>query len=412
MKTPKLASRHLTALSSLLAAGLTALVSETASAQAIPQDVMILIDRSGSMSEDSQSDPTTATRWEVAKKLAVDVIDMATAEPRTYGLRVFDGGVLGPPIGREIRPLGSSRVSVRNAITGPDPNLGGPTNSTPLAGAICDAIDALINYLPDELHDKYLYIFSDGLENSTPVGHGCKGPDSVSGAPYDLGSWEHKVVNKAQTGDPFSEAEPFLPLVINADFLFEYEPQVFAAFSASPVAVGTSRFLNPALIAPRETVGISAIGVASPIAGISTVAVANPIGVTAITQPAVIARDALPAIALKSPLVRSLAREPAAIKVSTVAAPVAALNSALTFFGGLTRGTGGTFRAFSSQDRLPQLGDVTGDYCVNQADVTAVRAAFGSAATAGSLLDTNQDGLVNVYDYRNVLANYGEGSGC
>jgi hypothetical protein len=330
------------------------------------EHVMILIDRSGSMLTDSVADPTTASRWEVSKQLAVDAVDLITSATRTYGLRVFNGS----NTGQQIRALGSSRNSVRNAILGPDPNLGTPSGSTPLAGAICEAIDELINYLPDDFHEKYLYIFSDGLENSTPSMNECFGTHSVSGAPYDLGSWEHKVVNKAQTGDPDSEAEPFLPLIVNADYLFDNEPLVFSAFAGPAVSAATI----------RKSVAIR--------------------------------RQEIPRAALESPTIRSLLLEPAIIPSSVIATPSSALLEAFAFFGGLADESGGRFRHFSSDDVLPQLGDVTGDRCVNQSDVDAVRQNFGQIPPAGSPLDTNEDGVVNMYDYRNVLGNFGEGKGC
>jgi len=330
------------------------------------EHVMILIDRSGSMMTDSVTDPTTASRWEVAKRLAVDAVDTVTAANRTYGLRVFNGTNLG----QSIRALGSSRTSVRNAITGPDPSLGSPSGSTPLSGAICAAIDELIEYLPEEFHDKYLYIFSDGLENSTPTTHECFGPQSAGGAPYDFGSWEHKVVNKAQTGDANSEAEPFISLIVNADFLFDNEPLVFSAFAGPGVPAATIR------------------------------------------DSVVIRRQEIPRIALQSPTIRSLLLEPAIIPSSVIATPSTALLQAFEFFGGLASESGGRFRHFSSEDQLPQLGDVTGDRCVNQKDVDAVRKTFGQAAAEGDPLDINEDGMINMYDYRNVLGNFGEGSGC
>lgn len=359
------------------AAGLLAAAALMAHAEraAADEHVMILIDRSGSMLTDSVADPTTLSRWEVAKQLAVDAVDLETAESRTYGLRVFNGG----DTGQQIRALGSSRASVRNAITGPDPSLGGPSGSTPLAGAVCAAIDELINYLPEELHDKYLYIFSDGLENSTPSAHECFGPGSVTAAPYDLGSWEHKVVNKAQTGNPDSEAEPFLPLIVNADFLFDNEPLVFSAFAGPGIATS----------AIKESVTISRQEI-----------------------PKLIIDQKIPKIALQSPTIQALLLEPAIIPRSVIASPSSALLQAFAFFGGLTQESGGRFRHFSSESELPQLGDVTGDRCVDQRDDQAIRDSFGQVAPEGSPLDTNDDGIINIFDYRNVLANFGEGKGC
>lgn len=350
-------------LASVLATSATLGLANGASAD---EHVMVLIDRSGSMLTDSVADPTPNNRWEVAKQLAVDAVDVVTAENRTYGLRVFNGSTTA----HEVRALGSSRTSVRNAILGPDPSLGTPTGSTPLAGAICEAVDALANYLPDEFHEKVLYIFSDGLENSTATGHECWGPHSASPTPYDIDSWEHKVVNKAQTGDPASESEPFFPLIVNADFLFDYEPLVFSAF-AGP-GVPTAKI--------RESV--------------------------------VIERNSIPKLALTSPTIRALLLEPATIPSSVIATPSIALLQAFAFFGGLADESGGRFRQFSSQSVLPQLGDVTGDRCVDQGDVDAIRQNFGLPVPSGSLLDVNDDGIVNIFDYRNVLSNFGEGTGC
>ncbi|HEX2692321.1 MAG TPA: dockerin type I domain-containing protein [Kofleriaceae bacterium] len=64
--------------------------------------------------------------------------------------------------------------------------------STPLAGAMCGAVDLLEMFPADT---KILQVSSDGEENSTPLGTPCHGDLYSGGAPFPSSSWQAMVLN-------------------------------------------------------------------------------------------------------------------------------------------------------------------------------------------------------------------------
>jgi len=111
---------------------------------------------------------------------------------------------------------------------------------TPLAGAACDSIQidltnltdasCLIGSPPPTAYQLYLY--SDGLENSTPSTHACAGPPSVgvfnaslegSGFGLDVNSWQWHLANTALSGDPNTVSIPpgGIRFVTNVTLLFD-----------------------------------------------------------------------------------------------------------------------------------------------------------------------------------------------
>src|SRR5262249_34320517 len=100
-----------------------------------------------------------------------------------------------------------------------------PSNSTPLAAAVCYAVgqiaanfDVLNNpILPGGFQwgsmmgspptlaniERDIFIESDGLENSTPSSNECAGATSTSTDPlcYEPGTWQYALRNKLQTGN-------------------------------------------------------------------------------------------------------------------------------------------------------------------------------------------------------------------
>lgn len=359
MKTNKTKRRHATGASKLL--GLVAAAATLAGSARAPEaaeHMLVLIDQSGSMSSASTAG---GTRWDVAKQLAADAVN-AVAPDRSYAVWTFNNNTYSQVVSFAD---GLTQAQVSAVI---EFGLGTPANATPLAGSICDAVDELINYLPSEFHLKRLELFSDGLENNTPNVHECYGPNSADHSIPDVGSWEWKVFNKVRTGNPNSAALPPIPLIVNADFLFDHEGSIFS-----------STFAAPRSGLPLERIVVS-----------------QKPSISVIQQ-------------VKSPLVRSLQLEGAAISQQIIAAPHLELAKTIGFYQNLANNTGGRYRSFTPSTRLPQLGDLTGDYCVNGDDYNAVVNNWGTTVAPGSPLDPNQDHKVDVYDYMTVLQNYGEG---
>ncbi len=362
-------------------AGVMTLGSMASQAHA-DEHMLVLIDQSGSMQTPSAASPMGDRRWDVARQLASDAVG-AVAPDRSYALWTFSGSTF------------TQVVAFSDNLTGPqvqaiiDVTLpANPSGATPLAGSVCDAVDELINYLPSEFHTKRIELFSDGLENNTPNTHECWGPDSADHSNPDVGSWEWKVFNKAQTGNPNSAADPPIPLIVNADFLFDNESSVFSAgpsFAASqPISIQKS------VARPRLPSDIIVGKVPGRIPG---------------DQPIDLIRS-------KSPLIRSLAVEGVHISPQIIAAPHIEIMQSVNFYTALVNHTGGRYRSITPTTVLPQLGDVTGDTCVDDDDIDAISNNWGIPVGPGSLLDPNQDGTVNMYDYLTVIQNYGEGSGC
>lgn len=153
-------------------------------------------------------------------------------------------------------------------------------------------------------------------------------------------------MNKVRTGNPASPASPTHPLIFNADLLFENE---IAIFASQPT--GNNR---------------------------------------------------------KSPLINSIQREGVGVPAPIAAAPGQQISQFSEMLQLMADSSGGRYRAFSSRSRLPQLGDVTGDYCVNKDDVNAIHANMGKRVGPYSLLDPNQNGYVDEYDLLTVEKNLGK----
>jgi len=152
--------------------------------------MLVLIDASGSMTTPRPLDPINTTRFAAAKErarsqilsqalLGLDRVAVYTFSGSTSTLQTA-GGFVDPNVARAVI-LGLNLFAV-----------GG--GSTPLAGSLCDAVDTLVL---DELADtKILKLYSDGEENTTPLGHPCQGPSSTTGPPvYSNGSWQQLVTN-------------------------------------------------------------------------------------------------------------------------------------------------------------------------------------------------------------------------
>jgi hypothetical protein len=304
------------------------------------EHVLILLDRTGSMG--STSVPGL-TRLQVAKARIDGYLQIVPSVTTKYALWTFDNS--GPT---QIFNFADNRTPAQisaavNAVT-----LGG---NTPLAGSVCAAVDALINYLPNQLHTKRIYLVTDGDENSTPSLNECYGSWSVGAWPnLDTNSWQAKVRNKACTGSPTAAGPcgvfpppypPGLTLIADIDFLFEDNIPFQGDFEG------------------RE-----------------------------------------PDDAEKTVTVPYRAAASAANEVA--------------FFNGLATATKGRYAAVTqktpSSQATPLPGDANLDGCVNVADRTKVLSEYGTRVSPpGTGSDFNRNGTVDQGDYQTVLNNFGRG---
>lgn len=149
--------------------------------------MLVLIDASGSMST-VRAD--SKTRFDAAKQRALDQIAVQAATGLA-GVAVYTFSDTTSTL-----QTAGGFVDTNTAIatiTGLDLFTVGGGN-TPLAGAMCAAVDTLT---AEPGSEKILEVASDGEENFTPPGDQCAGPFSTDpDPPYTTDSWENKVYLK------------------------------------------------------------------------------------------------------------------------------------------------------------------------------------------------------------------------
>jgi hypothetical protein len=208
-----------------------------AAAQTCPTTAAVFVfDQSGSM-EDPGS--TGAPKFEIALEKAMNDYN---ALPSNAHIGIIGFGNP-PPLRSEPYmttyvdlALGRTKAANGSTLVTQITTAAQPGNfNTPLAGAACDALDAAFTAKPECLLTtvRQVYIYSDGLENSTPTTHPCYSEDSsdtpfnplLAGSGFGLvdDSWEWKVANKAWTGIPNVEDLPgAIHIVTNVSLLFDF----------------------------------------------------------------------------------------------------------------------------------------------------------------------------------------------
>lgn len=202
--------------------------------------MVVLIDASGSMTLTREGDTTNPTRFHAARALARQRI----SEEQAAGTNLVSVYTFQDTSASQITAGFVTADQARADILGLDP-VTTPFGNTPLAGSICDAVDALVL---SGATTRILQVSSDGEENFTPDTHQCAGPFSTfPEEPFSDGSWQNKVLNYAIDNN----------ITVRID-LFNNDPIV------NPFMARSSRVFNPEA---SITAKAKATGIASKAAG-------------------------------------------------------------------------------------------------------------------------------------------------
>jgi hypothetical protein len=174
--------------------------------------MLLLLDRSESM---QVARPGGTTRCADALAVAKDDVSaFAAAHPaRRISIWTFQGDTA--------TELTGGFVGEAAALAALDTLDGVPcTGTSPLAEAICAAVDEFAPELPAT--DRVLAISTAGVEDAS--GGECAGPESTVGPPpsgdYDLGSWQQKVYDKLQ-GEVVSLVRNWVAPIGSSPFLWD-----------------------------------------------------------------------------------------------------------------------------------------------------------------------------------------------
>ncbi|MFY1828260.1 dockerin type I domain-containing protein [Myxococcus fulvus] len=195
----------------LAGVGLALTLSSGTQARAFTEEhVIILLDRSGSMKATRASGEM---RFTEAVTRGRDFVLTPNLLPRRFAVWTFEGASYFRE--QDFMDPASTVTTLNNLSTG----LG----ATPLALAVCDAADALLQFEPGVDARKVIRLISDGGENSTPETAPCFGPPSTTPYPeLEEGSWQWKVRNMLKTGDPLRDSPNPFQLVFDADVFFNH----------------------------------------------------------------------------------------------------------------------------------------------------------------------------------------------
>jgi len=210
--------------------------TQAARAACPPAQAIFLFDQSNSMND---AGSTGAPKYQIG--LAKAQADYASLPPTTEVGVIGFGNV--PPIGSDPYTtlyvdlaLGKTKAANNAELSASLTSASTPGNmNTPLAGGACDAMDVLFTAKPECLAttSRQLYVYSDGLENSTPTYHACYSAVSsntpfnkdLAGSGFGLepDSWQRYVANKAWTGVPTVDDIPnAIHIVTSVALLFDF----------------------------------------------------------------------------------------------------------------------------------------------------------------------------------------------
>jgi hypothetical protein len=211
-----------------VAAVLITLLGSSTVAQAQVRRMLVLIDASGSMNIARPQDPLFTTRFEAAKDLAKRrIVAQSRLRIQSFAVYTFSGSTTTQHTAGFVE-LNEALATINGLDLF---TVGGGV--TPLAGSVCDAVDALVAATPGVNDTRVLQLSSDGEENSTPPGHQCAGPASAdAAAPYTPGSWHNKVLAYVKAHD----VSTYIDLFDNSQVSFTGTPR-----ASDPDAMATAR---------------------------------------------------------------------------------------------------------------------------------------------------------------------------
>lgn len=188
-------------------------------AKAGEEHVLLLIDRSGSM---TQTRTDGSTRFDAAIDRAEKEVEMTNSNTRHFAVWSFEGSTYLKHQGFTV-DVSTTMTTLNNLRVG--------SGVTPLAYASCAAVEELKGYRMSVFARKKLRLSSDGEENSSPIGSECQGPSSTGNynnlTPQ---SWQWKVRNKLRTGNAQNPNDPgLLSLIVDIDYFTTF-------ISVAPVA--------------------------------------------------------------------------------------------------------------------------------------------------------------------------------
>lgn len=210
MKTRTIISRWVLPMFMAAALTLVSLAPEAVAQTFSEKHVIIVLDRSGSMWTVRNNG---LTRFTEAIQRARSYVNLASSLPRSFAVWTFEGTSY-------IKEQGFADAATTLSTLN---RLSAGNGVTPLAYAICDAVDELLQYKPGVMAEKVIRLVSDGEENSTPSSSQCHGFDSTTPYPdLTIDSWQWKVRNMLKTGDPLRDDPGPYKLVFDVDVLYNY----------------------------------------------------------------------------------------------------------------------------------------------------------------------------------------------
>ncbi len=343
-----------------------------------PQELyLILLDQTSSMS--TLVPRTTKTRFQDAVAKVTAFLESSTSPTRHYALYTFFNT---SPGGKPItHPFYKFQDNAKASDLLTTLKTLAPIGSTPLAGAICEAVDDILEAdnldVQPTVHDNlYVKIYTDGQENNTPTTDQCHGTQGTGTSPWLVaGTWQSKVWNKVFTGS--ADIPPPNPFPKAAQAILNVED-----FSFPPVATASSA------LAARTS--------------------ADSMQVDVVREPADQASESGTRTGA-SALAAVIGPGP------TPGGPAPGTDPSLVFLRTLAKRTGGAYVQHKASEPAVIPGDANGDLCVNATDLQIVLNHFGQTVPPGTPYppyDFDQNGIINNYDRLTVSQHYGQGPGC
>jgi hypothetical protein len=405
-------SRKLT----LIAGSFAVLASPTSTVCAEPPanpdaGVIILMDRSGSMASKISNCAELSGevyKWQCAAQKAINWITVTDTLTTTAGgaqvtgtykywfwqLRYFG---VGDVVEKDAVQYDRQGILARLA------SYQGPTvddASTPLAQIACDAMDMIRN---ENLPMNYLRLETDGLENASARTHKCYGIHSPTTYAATLGT----LVTATYSDSPADS----IVATVNALTVPSWESNMFAMGISGLLA------LAPAPAGYYTATQIQAYTPPTP-----NTPVLVDIDLFDDYVPTTVAALALSSAGRGVDTSPVAATASVASVLSTATTSSNYYDSYAAFLSGLAEVTGGRMIRYrldnAGSSDVPSYphyipGDVDDSGCVDGTDLSALVSVFGQHVIQSNLTtykaDVTYDGVVDVHDYKLILANWGNG---